>query len=167
MWELCKDHFNGYRFDPLQLFWLHVNVHNESQYKQKEFLDVYRDRSALPETTKVVIAGHPHHPQFKCMTMKKIELNAEITFEFCSPESFDRRQAFQTVQGYATGSHFQTTVGLIRSAENPSLCVGRTGGEFTTKKQLVLPVSDSPLKLLRCERTGDDHLVNFEFQLVD
>lgn len=115
---------------------------------------------------------------FRCMTVEATKVGAAVVMVDCqapsspsSPTASYTLQEFLPVQGIMEGAHPLTTVGTIRLAADPSLCVGRTK-RLTAKEmgiqtdQLFFKPPSGKLSLLRCNVPDRLSLVRFEFEFM-
>jgi hypothetical protein len=172
-WRACTDHsaHDAVRYSADQLFWLHVKPHQESPFDQ--YTD-FKSNNVTP-----VSAIHPGRVTriatanvFKaaCMTVSSMNVGARVAFQDCTINQDNPAQLFETIEGIYSGSIARTTIGYIRLAADPSMCVFREEDVSLTNKQTAGGASliprGSALTLGRCIMGGSYHRLLFEFELV-
>lgn len=179
-WSRCNDHVlpHSLRYDPRQLFFLHVTPESPSEYDfsyrpQSQILPLGVEHQAR-EYTRIVVTDanprdwEPRHP-IQCLTALKVDpLNwksAIITTRDCSMNWKEPNQLFYSVKGWTSGSTAFTTVGSMKFAADPNLCITRMEEKELKAEFLTVPIGDQ-LYLENCTPNGHLHLVLFEFESI-
>jgi hypothetical protein len=184
-WMPCKEHksHDATRFDIEQLFWLRVQPHLESKFEHQQFPPraIMHNAAAATErekTTRIAInsedADTRYSKPIKCLTAKggaKAKAGQVLTFASCEDSEKSPTQLFRTVAGEYAGSHYASTVGLLRLSAKPLLCVSRKDdvqlrGKETIAGKLQVP-EGGELQLQECVWGGRQHRVLFEFERIN
>lgn len=98
----------------------------------------------------------------QCLTASSLNADAVVTMKLCSQDRINPLQEFLTVAGLSEGAHPLTTVGQLRFAADPSLCVAREGYRDQSEHNYV-PSHDA-FVLRKCN--SFPAIVHFEFELL-
>ena len=180
-WENCKGHCmaKSNTYMPNQLFFLYVQpvkprpAHYLSQrsYHSPSWFPDSTYNSVVKNITRVMmINSEPVNIDYRkamyCLTAEKLQQHAKITMQPCTIKSsteIDIHQSFITVQGSSDGSHPQTTIGQLKFAGNPDLCVARSENKVVDRS--IYPESDA-LYVSLCIWKAHYHKNIFEFELI-
>jgi hypothetical protein len=197
-WEKCNDQIDPHdlRYDPRQLFFLYVIPHFPSEYDfnfrphtqilyPNNFIIRQNGESYSPTLgnyTRIMMtnankADWEPRGEIQCLTVIK-NLNTQVTSnmwylakvvpEKCNIDWQHHSQLFHTVQGWTGGTLPYSTVGLIRFAAFPSLCIARNdNGPRNGVQQIFSRPKDNDLYLFDCNYGGNMHRVLFEFELIN
>ena len=91
----------------------------------------------------------------KCLTAANVTASSAVVVLDCKDSPLDPTQLFLSVRPLGIGSHHFSSVGDLRLAANPNLCVARSESS-----------SMQPLSLQVCDRLGGWNRYFFEFELI-
>ena len=180
-WSECVDHIGakgGFRHSPEQSFFLKVVPHNETintgnlmtyelELARREKMK--KSGGVVSETMRIMMPNR--HPKvwdwiepLKCVTIAgEIRHGGLVEMQDCNKKDWkDKHQTFLTVRGVSRGSHAATTVGKIRVAADPSLCLSRAPNNDS-----INAPENNRLELLKCDTENHQHRIVFEFQFVN
>lgn len=171
-WSKCLDRTKkkgGLRHHATQLFYLTV-------YRRHPFFatnpnaEQFGAQAHIANTTRVIIALRndftwDYLGEVMCLTADSIRDESRLTFRSCTHGGEEsHKQLFLPVEGTLTGTSTRTSVGTLRMAVDPNLCVMKSKDYLSEIS--AMPI-DNSLVLSKCGFEGRIARMGFEFELVE
>ena len=180
-WDLCIDHFKTRALSIYygQLFFIYV-IPTKSPANKYIEKPSYHHNVWFPETTyntKIpnitrLIALDNKKDKFSyvlrnafCLTASDLKENAPISMKKCSNDVNNRYQNLLTIHSEMDGSHPLSTLGQMKFAAAPHLCVTREDNKKFRDIRRVFPESND-LYVKKCDWNTHYHRNTFEFELI-